>query len=204
MRLSKRRRRALSEVVGTVLVVSMTIIAAAAVWGYINGEAGVASQAYGQSVGNSVQYLEEKFTVVDVSWPATCPTGTSACATVWIYNTGNIQLSLLQIRFYDSARKIDLFYNYSSSGTNYVDDVITGAGQCALVATSSYANPPLHGTGAFADPMTQTATIELGIPSSAPLGQSCPSYGQTISTTDTYFFTIAGIYGNSYTYSEVG
>ncbi len=41
MRLSGCRRRALSEVIGTVLVASMTLIAGAAIFGYVNGQAGV-------------------------------------------------------------------------------------------------------------------------------------------------------------------
>ena len=193
--------------VGTVLTAALTIVAGAAIFGYVNGQAGTASQAYGASVGNSVEYLEEKFAVVDVSFSASCPSGTSGCATIWIYNTGKIQLSLEQIRFYDSANKVDILYNYSSSGgsyTNSLHDLAAGAGQCGVTATSSYESPPLAGTGAFAGPTTHVTTIELGIPSSGPVGQTCPSYGQTISKTDTYYFAIVGLYGNSYTYSEVG
>ncbi|MDG6902094.1 MAG: type IV pilin N-terminal domain-containing protein [Nitrososphaerota archaeon] len=211
MRLSGCRRRALSEVIGTVLVASMTLIAGAAIFGYVNGQAGVASRAYGQAVGNSVQYLEEKFTVVDiVASNVTCGTSTCASFTLWIYNTGRIDLSLVQVRLYDPAApskwNLDLMYNYSTIGGTTVDrvhDISAGASKCSI-DTNSYETPVLTGTGAFSAQIGMTATIQFIVPptSATPTGSTCPSFGQLVHS-DTYYATAVGLYGNTNTYSQV-
>lgn len=199
MRLPRAGRRAISEVVGTVLVAAITIIAGAGIFGYVNEEAGSSAQAYGQQVGNSVQYLEEKYTVVDLVWSS------STSMTIWIYNTGKIQLTLLQVRWYDSAGTINLLYNYSTisgSVVNRVHDLrSSGAGRCGTSATS-YESPLITGPGSFADPISNTATIQLTIP---PFSSGCPTYGQNInlqSPPDTYYVAVVGTYGNSFTYSQ--
>ncbi|MDG6990961.1 MAG: hypothetical protein JRM99_06015 [Nitrososphaerota archaeon] len=212
MKVFRSRRHALSEVVGTVLVAAMTIIAGAAIFGYVNGEAGTASQAYGQAVGNSVQYLEEKFSVVDMAAAnVTCGTSTCASFTIWIYNTGKIQLSLLQVRVYDpsspSGWNLNLLYNYSTIGgssVNRIHDLAAGASKCGITATS-YETPPMTGSGSFAAAISNTATIQLIVPptSAAPTGATCPSFGQ-LAHTDTYFAAVVGLYGNTNTYSQVG
>lgn len=173
----------------------MTIIAGAAIFGYVNGQAGNSAQAYGQSVGNSVQYLEEKFTVIDMAWTS------STSVTLWIYNTGSIQLGVLQVRFYDSAGLVNILYNYSSiSGTQVtrVHDLKGTSSSCNINAGSSV-SPPLIGSGAFAALISHTATLQLTIPSTTT---GCPSYGQTIQSGTTYFAVVSGVYGNSYTYSQ--
>lgn len=175
----------------------MTVIAGAAIFGYVNGQAGVASQAYGQSVGNSIQYLEEKYTVIDISWPS------STSAAVWIYNTGKIQLNLIQVRLYDSAGLVNLLYNYSlisGTETNRVHDLrSTSPGHCGIAA-ASYESPGLVGSGSFAAAISYTATFTLTIP---PTSTGCPSYGQTFNSGTTYFVAVTGLYGNAYTFSEV-
>ena len=192
----------------------MTLVAGAAIFGYVNSQAGVASQAYGQSVGNSVQYLEEKFTVVDMSWgTTTCGTGSCAAVTIWLYNTGSIALSLDQVRLYgvnSTGTSLDLLYNYSSTGgtqTNRVYDLLSaGTQQCGIAATS-YESPAMTGSGSFSAAISSTGTMELIIPptSAAPTGQTCPSFGlASASPTTTYYVDAVGTYGNSVTYSQEG
>ena len=186
----------------------MTLVAGAAIWGYVNGQAGVASQAYGQSVGNSVQYLEEKFTVVDMQVSnVTCGLTSCASFTLWVYNTGRIQLTLEQVRVYDSSRKVNLLYNYSTiagSTVNRINDVLAGASKCGITETS-YESPGIVGTGSFAAAISYTATIQLIIPptTATPAGATCPSFGN-LAHTDTYYATVVGSYGNTNTFSQVG
>ncbi|MDG7010846.1 MAG: hypothetical protein JRN57_01875 [Nitrososphaerota archaeon] len=212
MKLTCRRRPAISEVIGTVLVTAMTLVAGAAIWGYVNGQAGVASQAYGQSVGNSVQYLEEKFAVIDMQIAnVTCPGGIGTCGsfTLWIYNTGKIQLTLEQVRVYDASKNwnLDLLYNYVTSGgsvTNQVTDLTAGASKCSIQA-STYEKPAVGGSLSYFAPISNTTEIQLIVPptTATPLGSTCPSFGQLAHTTP-YFAVVAGSYGNSYTYSQIG
>jgi flagellin-like protein len=203
LRVTSFNRRAISEVIGTILVAAMTIIAGAAIFGYVNGQAGSSAQAYGQSVGNSVQYLEEKFTVVDMSWAST------TAATVWIYNTGKVQLTLLQIRFYDSMKKVNLLYNYSTisgSTVNRIHDLLgTSSSKCGISATL-YESPTITGSGSFSAAISYTSTIQLTIPptSASPTGQTCPSFGQVDTTGDVYYLAVVGTFGNTKVYSQVG
>lgn len=179
------------------LTAAMTIIAAAAIFGYVNGQAGNSAQAYGTQVGSSVQYLEEKFTVVDMAWTS------STSVTLWIYNTGKIQLNLLQVRFYDSAGLVNILFNYSKisgSNTNRVHDFrSSSSGKCGISGTS-YENPVIVGSGSFVAGISNAATIQLTIP---PSSSGCPSYGQTLVTGTTYFVAVSGTNGNSYTFSQV-
>lgn len=191
----------------------MTIIAGAAIFGYVNTTAGTASQAYGSAVGNNVQYLEEKFTVVDiVAANVTCGTTTCASFTIWVYNTGKIQLSLLQVRVYDpttpSSWNLDLLYNYTNSGgtsVNRIHDLAAGSSGCSVTATTAYLTPLIAGAGSFTAATSNTATIQLVVPptSAAPTGATCPSFGQLVHT-DTYYATVVGLFGNTNTYAQVG
>ena len=195
------RRRGVSEIVATVLTVAITIITGTAVFGYVNGQAGSSAQAYGNAVGNSVQYLGEKFTVVDMSWTST------TSVTLWLYNTGNIQLSLLQVRFYDSAGLVNLLFNYSLIGganTNRVHDLRSSNSLKCGISGSSYESPTIVGSGAFAAATSTTATIQITIPPSgaSPSGQTCPSFGQNIASGTTYYVAVSGIYGNSNIYGQ--
>ena len=115
MRVSNRRRRAISELVASVLLIAITLITGFAVWGYVDGQAGTTEQAYGQSVGATANYLQEKFVVVSMDLSA------GSAATVWLYNNGNVGLRLVQVRLFDSANKIDLLYNYTISGSTKTD-----------------------------------------------------------------------------------
>jgi flagellin-like protein len=203
LRLLQERRRGVSELTATIVTIAITIVAAASIFGYVNEQAGMASQAYAAQAGNSISYLNEKFSVVDMVWSST------TANTVWIYNTGKVQLTLLQIRFYDSQKKVNLFYNYSKisgSVVNRLHDLLSSsASRCGISATA-YESPTITGGGSFAVSITYTGTIKLTIPptSAIPAGQNCPSFGQTDIAGDVYFVSVVGTYGNSVTYSQVG
>ena len=193
-------------------MVAITIIAGAAIFGYVSGQAGVASQAYGQSVGNSVDFLNEKFTVVDMGMAnTTCGSYTCGAFTIWIYNTGAVTLSTFQVILYTpsspSGWHFDLLFNYSSHNgitTNQIHDESASASGCTISATS-YESPSLYGTSSFNVTRSSIGTLELTIPptGATPTGATCPSFGQLVHS-DTYFASVVGLYGNSYTYSQVG
>ncbi|MDG6899607.1 MAG: hypothetical protein JRN59_00245 [Nitrososphaerota archaeon] len=193
MRVSKTRRRAISELVASVLLIAITLITGFAVWGYVDNQAGTAEQAYGQSVGATANYLQEKFVVVSMDLSA------GSAATVWLYNNGNVPLQLVQVRLYDSAKKIDLLYNYTVSGSTKTDNVYdllsTSTGECKTAA-STYESPLL--STADAKPGT-TLALKLTIP---PTQTGCPSFGQTFSSNVVYSAVILASYGNTVTFSQ--
>ena len=112
LKVSGRRRLAVSELMGTLLMVTITLIAGAAVFGWINGQANSSETAYGASVANNIDFLREHFVVVTQSFAASPPSTSSACSTVggtnpnyectlltfWPYNSGQIAFSLFSVR----------------------------------------------------------------------------------------------------------
>ncbi|MDG6982834.1 MAG: hypothetical protein JRM74_05195 [Nitrososphaerota archaeon] len=193
MRVSKSRRRAISELVASVLLIAITLITGFAVWGYVDGQAGTTEQVYGQSVGATANYLQEKFVVVSMDLSA------GSAATIWLYNSGNIRLQLVQVRFSDSAKKIDLLYNYTVSGstkTDYVYDLLsTSTGECKTAA-ASYEAPLLSTVDANA---STTQSLKLAIP---PAQTGCPSFGQSIASNVVYTAVVLAAYGNMVSFSQ--
>ena len=199
LKLAPRKRTAISEVVGTVLVTAITIVAGAAIFGYVSSQAGTASQAYGQAVGSNVNYLNEKFAVVDMTF------GTNS-VTVWIYNDGHETLNLQQVRLYDSASsQISLLYNYTVSGSTksdyFYDLRSTQSSQCKASATSPTNYEPQGTVSTFSVSVGDTKVIQLSFPSST--NSNCPSYGQGFAVGENYAVTLVGANGHSQTFYEV-
>jgi flagellin-like protein len=109
----RKRRRGLSELMGTLIMVTITLIAGAAVFGWINGQANSSETAYGVSVANNINFLHERFVVVTQSFSASPPQNPSiACSTVgganphyyctlltfWVYNSGQVGFNLYSVR----------------------------------------------------------------------------------------------------------
>lgn len=186
------RRRGISELVGSLLAIAMTLIAGAAVFGYVNSQAGVSEVAYGNSVGANVGYLNENFKVIDMYFPSTTE------VSFWLYNVGGGPLLLSSVRLYGTAGLVNLMFNFTQSGgssTNYAYDLLGSSSGCKLTA-ASFESPALSGV----DVKVQNGVlITLTIPGTA---SGCPSYGQTFNTGTTYDITVVGLYGYSVTYYQ--
>ena len=188
-----RKRVAISDLVGAILSVAITLIAGAAVFGYVNTQAGNSEVQIGKSVGTSVGFLQERFVVVDLSF------GTPTQVTAWLYNNGQINLQLVQVRLYDSGGLVNLLFNYTTSGstkTNYVFDLRSNLAAKCKTAATSYENPALSGINAKP---TTSQTLALSIP---PQLANCPSFGQTFQAGTIYVVSAVGAYGNSVSYDQ--
>jgi flagellin-like protein len=105
LRLSRGRKRvALSELIGTLIMVAITLIAGAAVFGFVNGQAGTAENSYAANAANNVNYLREHFVLVNVQFPdslsqcaGTSPNRLCYQIAVSVYNNGNLALTLGEI-----------------------------------------------------------------------------------------------------------
>jgi len=95
-----KRRKGLSELVGTLAMVSITLVAGAAVFGWINGQANSSETAYGVSVANNINFLRERFVVVTQSFSTNGGSCSGSCnqLSFWAYNDGQITFSLLTVR----------------------------------------------------------------------------------------------------------
>lgn len=178
------RRLGISEIVGSVLAIALTIIAGAAVFGYVNSQAGLTENQYGSSVGVTVNYLQEQFTVVDMTFTSTTQ------VVLYIYNYGRVALFPVLVTVYDAPQATYLTYN-----ATYV--VSTAPSACSVPATTSNENPFMWNTktssGLSVDIGSITA-LKLTLP-------ACSTASFTSGTT--YFVKVTGLYGNVMVYSQV-
>ncbi len=194
MRRNHSRRRGISELVASLLTVAITIIAGVAVFGWVNSQAGVSEGLYGQSVGNTVNFLNERFVVVNLNF-------TSDNMTVWVYNNGGVALRVVQVMVYNSSKSFDFMFN----ATNVVNE----NGGCS-VSVSQYGwleKPVLYNGAAQSSPQSGSVDIAPGtvgeITLSLPVGlDSCgtPAFVSGV----TYYVNVLGLYGNDVVYLQSG
>ena len=179
-----RRRAGVSELVATVLLIGATLIAGFAVWGWVNGEAGVSERAYGASVGGNVNYLEEKFVVVNLNF-------SSSAVTVWLYNDGQVDFQPVQVLLYNASRSMYLMYNAT-------EVVSFGPGKCSSPNVSGYEGPDV-----LYDPLSsapQPSAIDLPQGGVQQLTLTLPSCSSaSFKSGVAYSVSILGLYGNTVT-----
>ncbi|MCP8307309.1 MAG: hypothetical protein H3Z53_09710 [archaeon] len=80
------RRKGVSPVVATVMIITITLVVGFAVFSFVNSEAAVASGAMGESTATYVNYLRERFVITNVAFDYP----TDGQVTVWFYNNGAV------------------------------------------------------------------------------------------------------------------
>lgn len=104
-----------------VITIAITLIAGAALFGFVNGLATSSENKLGDSAANNANSLGEEFVVVDMSYSVS-PAGGDAVI-LWIYNSGSVTLQISGIQLYNSSSNIGdpglyaLFYANSSVTT---------------------------------------------------------------------------------------
>src|SRR2546428_8125894 len=100
-----RRRRGVSELTGTLMTMAITLIAGSAVFGYVRNQANVSELAYGQNVGGTLNYLQERFVIPLVSFSPNS-------VTIYLYNNGQIPDQFTQLEIYGPSRSaMDVVYD---------------------------------------------------------------------------------------------
>lgn len=173
-------------------MLALTLVLGAGVFGFVNQQAGVSAQQYGESAGITVNYLQERFAPVQINfnYPTGCSSHcTSTSLVLYIYNNGNVKNNFQQIEIYNSTRnKIDITYTSS-----YVTNINSG---CKVSASTTYENPILGGgPGSFSVSTGSISSVTLTLPTSCYSGQFVQG--------DTYYVNVLGIYGNTVTYFQV-
>jgi flagellin-like protein len=179
----RRKRKAVTELVGTMLLLGMTLVAGFAVFAFVQSQAGVSELTYAQSVGGTVSYLQERFEVPLVSY-------TTSSITVYIFTNGQVPTQLAQIEVFGPSRSaMDVVYSASSV-------TVASPASCAgqTPASSQTESPMLGGgSGKLSVSVSSVSSVELTLPSCAGLG-FVPG--------DVYFVELLGMYGNTATYHE--
>ncbi|MHB1907904.1 MAG: hypothetical protein ACYCQJ_03410 [Nitrososphaerales archaeon] len=87
----KRRNLAVSAVLGTVLMIGITVAVGFAAWAWASSAAVSSENNFGNSIGSNINYLKENFDIANVNFSS------SNEVTVWFYNAGNVTVYIQQI-----------------------------------------------------------------------------------------------------------
>lgn len=169
-----RKRSGISELVAAVLTIAITLIAGAALFGYVNGQAAASENRIGTANAANVNFLNEKFVVTDLAVVTDQHT-----ANIWVYNNGNLTVNIRQIVLYDGTKNsLYVIFNGNTESPS-------GCG--------SGSSPKYGGSGSFVfgptgtqiSPQSNPVQITLELPS-----------GCSFSASTTYYANVLGIYGN--------
>jgi len=220
------KKRAISELIATLLMVTVTLVAGAAVLGWVNGQAGSSEQAYGKSASQNINYLNERFALESQSFSiagASCSGGSGPgpeCTTAdfYLYNDGSLSFTLYSIQIVSTSSAYPLnvvFYSacaVSGSCTNPVSnnrEVVTAPSPCTVaspcypsLAVAGGGSPPTGyylATGNAVVPVLPVSTLSTG--TNGPYQITLPAPGVTgqlyMYDTIAYQITFTGLYGNT-------
>ena len=183
-------------------MIAITLVAGAAVFGFVNGQAGTSEKQYGIAVANNVNYLREHFVIVNVqfaSTPAGAPCVLSGptnkyCADIFvsIYNNGNVAFTPQSFTLFNTTKT-------SPSGASVPQMYIVST----ATATTAYGRtgtgaPAACGSG-FSSGAAYTPTTAVGI-------STVPPTVYTITLPTTCFTTLTSqiLVGASYQLQILG
>ena len=202
MQVSRRqKRRAVSELLSTLIMVAITLVAGAAVFGFVNGQASTSANQYGSSVVNNVDYLREHFVIVSVQFSnsssAACghSGGKGYCSqvSVSIYNNGAETLTIKQLIISNVGTTSSggyavtpLYFNATSSKTTAYSSNPATTGSKYGCTGSGYGN----GASAITVNQVPPTVISIVLP-------NCLSMTQGMLIGASYQVQVLGLYGNT-------
>jgi flagellin-like protein len=165
------RRSGVSELMAAVLTIAITLVAGAALFGFVNGQAAASEQLIGQAAGVNANFLAEKFVIADLSF-------TQNTVNIWIYNNGAIDLQIAQVTVYDSTR------GTCTTNCFYVSFTAGQPSSTCSVQSSAV-------SGFYLKQRSPVQEISLSL-SPPPTGCGPYSFGNG----DTYYVSVLGLWGN--------
>jgi len=169
-----------------VITIAITLVAGAALFSYVNGQATVSENSIGQANAANVNLLDERFVVADMGFSGNT-------AVLSIYNNGNVTLHLSDIILYNGNRS-NLYAAFNSTSPSP-----TPSGYCGNVQNPSVgsAGSFLFGASGTSIPVGEVSKITLQAPNNG--GASCLD---PVSASTTYYVTVLGLYGNKVVYYQ--
>lgn len=185
-----KRRRGVSELVATVLTIAITIITGTAVFGYVNNQAGLSENAYGQNSVSAIEALQENFAPFNMGF-------TSTAVSIYFYNSGATRFYPVQVTIYDSAKALDVLY----TPTEVVN--LNNPSSCTESPSSSFLSHPLYDPSAGSQPSGVYGIAPGGISYlTLTLPSSCSLSFSTSGTI--YYLVVTGLHGNTVTFAQSG
>lgn len=94
-------RKGVSPVVGTVIIVAVTLVVGFAVMSFVRTESAASTSALGASSSSYTNQLRERFVITNLAFDITYSGGSfvssSGYITFWVYNNGNITAGIIQV-----------------------------------------------------------------------------------------------------------
>src|SRR5256712_9788648 len=159
------------------MTMAITLVAGTAVFGYVRTQANVSELAYGQNVGTTINFLQERFVIPLVSY-------SSNTVTIYVYNNGQTIDQFTQVEVYGPTRSaMDVVYD-----TNYAT-VNTPASCRGQTPAGTLETPPLGAsTFSFSIKVNYVTSIYIKLPTCGGL-----SFPPGV----TYFVKCIGQYANT-------
>lgn len=183
----ERKRLGVSELLGTLTMIAITLVAAAVVVGWVNGQAQVSEGQFGQGVAKNVNYLNEHFVLLNVQFLDNSGGGYNQ-VNVTLYNNGAVGLTIVQISLVNATST----WNGSPSPLSVVEN------QTMTVASSGTSSGKCN-TKDLSDAQLYrlpTTTVNVG---SAPATYALTLPGcvaNFLHSGESYTIQVLGEYGN--------
>ena len=184
------KRRGVSELVGTLLMVAITLVAGAAAFSWVNGQTNSSENIYGANAAAGVNYLQEHFAPITETFTgaagAACgPLAAPVCtiANFWVFNNGRVPFTLASLQIQSapgSSNPLNIVFT-STSFTAY------NSGGTAISCSPS--TPGFSGTNPIPLNTLSASAYSVTIPTSCG-GVNAVYVGLG------YIITMTGLYGN--------
>lgn len=130
MRVNSKRRadskkRGITQVIGTIILLSITLVVGFGLFGYVNSAVANAERSYAIITDQNIKELQESFVIVTANF-------SSSSLSLWFYNSGNLSTSIQSLVIWNDTSSLFLVYNSTK--------VIQGA---SSYDASIYENPIL-------------------------------------------------------------
>jgi len=124
---NKSSVRAVSVVLGSVLMIAATLAVGFAAWSWASSTAVNSENVYGKSVASNISYLNELFTISNANFSSIASQNVS----VWIYNSGNLPVNIKQIWISNTTAVSG--EQWSNTTTKLSNTNIPNCGHCLTV-----------------------------------------------------------------------
>ena len=101
-----RKKKAISEVIATVVLIAVTIVIGAGAWVCANSASGNSQHNLGQAAQGDIHSVSERFQIISVNFTYASGATSTSTVVIWIYNSG----------IYDTNVSSILLNNTSYSG----------------------------------------------------------------------------------------
>jgi hypothetical protein len=182
------RKRAISAVLGAILMVGVTLSVGFAAWAWARSAAVSSECNFGISISSNTNYLKENYVIVNVNFSSSATQN----VTVWLYNSGNNTVYIKQMWISNVTS--------TSQWSNSTSRLTPTAG--STIGMISYSSPKVQiQTASCGGSSATTSCYCLTLPA----GQVTPvelKANHSFVSGIIYQFKALGAYGTTYTYQQ--